>query len=52
MAKQQTDSPFNQDEFQRIFDEYRSKIEEITRSTGRNLESLERVISTAGPGPR
>ncbi len=40
MAKQQTDSPFNQDEFQRIFDEYRSKIEEITRCTGRSLESL------------
>jgi gas vesicle protein len=40
MAKQQTNSPFNQDEFQRIFDEYRSKIEEITRSTGRTLEAL------------
>ena len=40
MAKQQTDSPFNQDEFQRIFDEYRSKIEQITRSTEHTLESL------------
>lgn len=41
MAKQHTDTQFNKDEFTRIFDEYRNKIEAITRSTEANLQSLQ-----------
>lgn len=33
MAKSQTDTQSNNDEFTKIFDEYRAKIEEITRKT-------------------
>lgn len=44
MAKQHTESQFNKDEFTRIFDEYRTKIDEITRSTERNLHSLQVLL--------
>lgn len=40
MAKQEVEPQIKQDEFSRIFDEYRSKIEEITRRTESNIRSL------------
>ncbi|MGD0795544.1 MAG: ATP synthase F0 subunit B [Dehalococcoidales bacterium] len=41
MAKQDAGTELQQDEFSRIFDEYRAKIEEITRRTEKNLNSLD-----------
>jgi vacuolar-type H+-ATPase subunit H len=40
MAKSKNESPFLNDEFTKIFDEYRAKIEEITRKTEKNLQSI------------
>ena len=40
MSKQKNESQPNTDEFTRIFDEYRAKIEEITRKTEENLQSI------------
>lgn len=40
MAKPENESPINRDEFTRIFDEYRAKIDEITRKTEENLQSI------------
>ncbi len=41
MAKQDTNTENKQDEFSKIFDEYRAKIEEITRRTEKSLHSLD-----------
>jgi len=41
MAKQDTSTEFKQDEFSKIFDEYRAKIEEITRRSEKNLHIIE-----------
>ena len=41
MAKSQTDAQSGTDEFTRIFDEYRAKIDEITRRTEKNLQHIE-----------
>jgi vacuolar-type H+-ATPase subunit H len=41
MAKQDTETGLNQDEFSKIFDEYRAKIEEITRRTEKNLHTID-----------
>jgi vacuolar-type H+-ATPase subunit H len=41
MAKQDTNTEIKRDEFSKIFDEYRAKIEEITRRSERNLHSFE-----------
>lgn len=50
MAKPETDSEFKNDEFSRIFDEYRAKIEEITRRTEKKLQSLDAAPgNVAGP---
>ncbi|OGO44628.1 MAG: hypothetical protein A2137_06005 [Chloroflexi bacterium RBG_16_58_8] len=52
MAKADTEPQFKPDEFSRIFDEYRAKIEEITRRTERKLQSLDAPLEaavTAGP---
>src|SRR3972149_4069313 len=52
MAKAETEPQFKPDEFSRIFDEYRAKIEEITRRTERKLQSLDVPLEaavTAGP---
>ena len=41
MAEPDTDARPKNDEFSKIFDEYRAKIEEITRRTGRTLQNIE-----------
>jgi vacuolar-type H+-ATPase subunit H len=41
MAKHDTSTETKQDEFSKIFDEYRAKIEEITRRTEKNLHSVD-----------
>ena len=41
MAKADTESQFKNDEFTRIFDEYRAKIDEITRKAERNLKPVD-----------
>lgn len=41
MAKQDTGTGIQADEFSKIFDEYRAKIEEITRRSEKNLNSLD-----------
>jgi vacuolar-type H+-ATPase subunit H len=41
MANQDTGTETKQDEFSKIFDEYRAKIEEITRRTEKSLRSLD-----------
>jgi vacuolar-type H+-ATPase subunit E/Vma4 len=41
MAKQYTSTEPKQDEFSKIFSDYRAKIEEITRRTEKNLNSIE-----------
>ncbi len=46
MAKSDN-SQFNKDEFTRIFDEYRAKIDAITRKTEKNLESINGIIGVA-----
>jgi len=43
MAKSENASQPNNDEFTRIFDVYRAKIEEITRRTEENLQSLKAI---------
>jgi F0F1-type ATP synthase membrane subunit b/b' len=40
MGKSTNDLKSNNDEFTRIFDEYRAKIDEITRKTEQNLQSI------------
>ncbi len=40
MGKTQNESTTNTDEFTRIFDEYRAKIDEITRKTEKNLQQI------------
>lgn len=47
MAKSKSESPFLNDEFTKIFDEYRAKIEEITRKTEKNLQSINVVPEVA-----
>jgi vacuolar-type H+-ATPase subunit H len=41
MAKTNSDNISKNDEFSRIFDEYRAKIEEITRRTEKNLQQVD-----------
>jgi vacuolar-type H+-ATPase subunit H len=41
MAKQDTSTELKRDEFSKIFDEYRAKIEEITRRSEKNLHSID-----------
>jgi hypothetical protein len=41
MAKQDTGTELKQDEFSKIFDEYRAKIEEITRRTEKNIHIID-----------
>lgn len=50
MAKSENDSQFHNDEFTRIFDEYRAKIDEITRRTGENFQSIH-VVPDAVASP-
>lgn len=40
MTNSDTEPQFNRDEFTKIFDEYRSRIEEITRQTEQNLQAI------------
>ena len=47
MVKSKNDSQPNSDEFTRIFDEYRAKIEEITRKTEENLQTIHGKIDIA-----
>jgi vacuolar-type H+-ATPase subunit H len=60
MAKQDTKTQSQRDEFSRIFDEYRAKIDEISRKAaktpsageadaGKNLEDLETTVSRLQP---
>jgi vacuolar-type H+-ATPase subunit H len=41
MAKQDISTEAKQDEFSKIFDEYRAKIEEITRRAEKNIQSID-----------
>jgi vacuolar-type H+-ATPase subunit H len=41
MAKEETGTGLKQDEFSKIFDEYRARIEEITRRAEKNLHSID-----------
>jgi vacuolar-type H+-ATPase subunit H len=43
MNKQDTSTEFKQEEFSKIFDEYRAKIAEITRKTEKNFRSLNAI---------
>jgi len=47
MAKSNNNPELNQDEFTKIFDEYRAKIDEITRKTEKNLQSINGIIDVA-----
>lgn len=40
MTNPETEPQFNRDEFTKIFDEYRARIEQITRQTEQNLQSI------------
>ena len=40
MTNSDTEPQFNRDEFTKIFDEYRARIEEITRQTEENLQAI------------
>ncbi len=44
MSKSKDNSQLNQDEFTRIFEEYRAKIDAITRRTEKNLKSINGII--------
>ena len=50
MAKSANESQFHNDEFTRIFDEYRAKIEEITRRTEKSFQSIN-VVPAAAADP-
>ncbi len=47
MTESENSSQLYQDEFAKIFDEYRAKIDEITRKTTENLQSIHGVTSVA-----
>jgi vacuolar-type H+-ATPase subunit H len=50
MAKSANESQFHNDEFTRIFDEYRAKIEEITQRTEKSLQSINVAPAAANHG--
>ena len=50
MVRSDKTSPFHTDEFTRIFDEYRAKIDEITRKTEKSLQAIN-VVSDVVDDP-
>ncbi len=50
MAKQEAGSGLKQDEFSKIFDEYRARIEEITRRSQNNIQSIDESANAEAAG--